>query len=334
MTDVYNEYKRNCAINASGPIKPLSRFTFDKVIQDKNIAFQPPKKDRCDTCISYEVGQVEEVDYNDHIARKEAARAEKAKDKEMGAEGKCIVLTQDLQSVKICPSLNASALYYKTKLICHKFTIFDINNHTARCCWFDETDADLTANTFASCIIDYLTDVVVDNRPIILWGDGCTPQNRNSIFSNALLCLSHVTNVTITQKFLEKGHTQMEVDSVHATIERKIKNKPIHLPSDYIRYTQTARQNPNKPGYETKAITHDMIRDFSAKDTMVYESIQPGKKPGDPTVTDIKAIQYLPSGVIMYKLSFDADFVMLTQRRKLEVPNSLYLVSKNYTIIN
>lgn len=66
-----------------------------------------------------------------------------------------------------------------------------------------------------------------------------------------------------------------------------------------------------------------MIRDFSAKDTMVYKSIWPGKKPGDPTVTDIKAIQYLPSGVIMYKLSFNADFVMLPQRRKLEVPNSL-----------
>lgn len=79
MTDVYKEYKRNCAINGSGPIKPLSRFTFDKVIQDKNIGFQPPKRDRCDTCISYEVGQVEEVDYNDHIAIKEAARAEKAK---------------------------------------------------------------------------------------------------------------------------------------------------------------------------------------------------------------------------------------------------------------
>lgn len=123
----------------------------------KNIAFQLPKKDRYDNC-SYEAGQVEEVDYYAHVAKKEAARAEKAKDKEMGDDGKCIVLTQDLQSVKICPSFNASALYYKTKLICHNFTIFDINKHTARCCWFDETVADLTADTFASCILDYLTD--------------------------------------------------------------------------------------------------------------------------------------------------------------------------------
>lgn len=71
----------------------FSLYNFYKVIQDKNIAFQPLKKGRCDTCISYKVGQVEEVDYNYHIARKEAARSEKAKDKEMGAKGKCIVLT-------------------------------------------------------------------------------------------------------------------------------------------------------------------------------------------------------------------------------------------------
>lgn len=48
---------------------------------------------------------------------------------------------------------------------------------------------------------------------------------------------------------------------------------------------------------------------------MVYNSMRIGKKPGDPTVTDIKAIQYLPTGEIMYKLSFDVDFVNLLQRK-------------------
>lgn len=41
------------------------------------------------------------------------------------------------------------------------------------------------------------------------------------VVSNALLRLAVKCNVTITQKFLEKGHTQMEVDSVHSVIERK-----------------------------------------------------------------------------------------------------------------
>lgn len=138
-----------------------------KLFKRKTLHFNRQKKDRYDNC-NYEAGQVEEVEYYAHVAKKEAARAEKAKDKEMGDDGKCIVLTQDFQSVKICPSFNASALYYKTKFICHNFTIFDINKHTARCCWFDETVADLTVKTFASCILDYLTDVVVDNRPIVL----------------------------------------------------------------------------------------------------------------------------------------------------------------------
>lgn len=322
MTDIYNEYKKMCETNEGGPIQPLSRFTFDTVVNSKNIAFQPPKKDRCDTCISYEVGQVKESVYNEHIANKEAARAEKEKDKKMGEEGKCIVITQDLQSVKVCPSLNASALYYKTKLICHNFTMFDINKHTARCFWFDETQADLTASTFASCVTDFLSDICVNTTPIILWSDGCTAQNRNAVFANALLSFSYENNVIITQKFLEKGHTQMEVDSVHATIERKLKNKHIYLPSDYIRYSQEARQNPDR--YATTSVTFEMIRDFSAKGLMVFESIRPGKKPGDPTVTDIRQIKYLPSGKIQYKLSFhDEEFKDLPQRRKLENPANL-----------
>lgn len=110
MSDVYNEYKRICENKEGGPVKPVSRFTFDLIIDEKNISFQPPKKDRCDLCIAYEEKHVSEEEYRQHIARKEAARNEKNNDKSLGQEGHCIVLTQDLQSVKICPSLNASAL--------------------------------------------------------------------------------------------------------------------------------------------------------------------------------------------------------------------------------
>ena len=39
----------------------------------------------------------------------------------------------------------------------------------------------------------------------------------------------------IVQKFLEVGHTQMECDSVHSCIERKIKGNEIHFHSDYFR---------------------------------------------------------------------------------------------------
>lgn len=71
MSDVYNKYKKMCA----GKDKHLSRFTFDAVIHDKKISFQP-QKDRCDTCIRYEVQQISEIEYIEHIIKKEAARKE------------------------------------------------------------------------------------------------------------------------------------------------------------------------------------------------------------------------------------------------------------------
>lgn len=57
----------------------------------------------------------------------------------------------------------------------------------------------------------------------------------------------------IEEKYLVQGHTQMECDSVHAVIERKIKNKPICLPSDYSRLCQQSRKiDP----YETITLNH------------------------------------------------------------------------------
>lgn len=314
MSELYREYKKLCE-SANPPQKHLSRFTFDLVIKEKNIGFQPPKQDRCDLCISYEAGNTEKEEYDTHRRNKEIAQIEKANDKTNAEQGNVIALTMDLQAVKICPSLNASALYYKTKLCVHNFTVFDLNTHHSRCYWFDETEADLTANTFASLLIDYLKNTVsqLNNRSkdVIIWSDGCTYQNRNATVSNALLSFSVTNKITIYQKYLAKGHTQMEVDSVHAAIERKTKNKPIYLPLDYIRLTSEARLKPEP--YETKRIDFDFCRNYSSH--VVYPSIRPGKIAGDPQVTDIKVIKYSPDGVISVKTRFDAEFLDLPQKR-------------------
>lgn len=64
----------------------------------------------------------------------------------------------DMQAVKICPVLNASAIYYKTKLSVHNFTIYDMNTHVCRNYWFNETEGDLNASTFANFVIDFIKD--------------------------------------------------------------------------------------------------------------------------------------------------------------------------------
>jgi hypothetical protein len=47
-----------------------------------------------------------------------------------------------------------------------------------------------------------------------------------------------------------------------------------------------------------------------------YSSIRPGRKTGDPKVTDIKAIAYLPDGLIKVKLDYNAEWMELPQRPK------------------
>lgn len=54
---------------------------------------------------------------------KTEARQEKENDKLVINE----VFTMDLQAVLLCPKSNVSSLYYKTKLIIHNFTIYDLN---------------------------------------------------------------------------------------------------------------------------------------------------------------------------------------------------------------
>lgn len=60
----------NMAENPEGALEPLSRFTFAKVVAEKNLAFPPPKKDQCDLCISFEAGHISQEDYNQHIYKK------------------------------------------------------------------------------------------------------------------------------------------------------------------------------------------------------------------------------------------------------------------------
>lgn len=315
MSDVYAEYKRQCE-DSIVPIKPLSTFTFYKVIESENLAFQQPKKDRCDTCVANDAGLVSEEVYNDHVNLKERARHEKRLDKDRAIEGTHFVITQDVQAVKVCPSLNASALYFKTKLACHNFSVYDMKSGSARCYWFNETQADLCAPTFASCVIDFLKDKWNKDTkiPIVIWSDGCTNQNRNSIMANALLSFSNDYDVEITQKFLEKGHTQMEVDSIHAVIENKIHNQPIHLPSDFIKIAASARSNPSP--IEQKEVTFDFVKNFSQRKLLMYNSIRPGSKTGDPVVTDIRAIKYKSGNISVKIKSFDNDFFDLPQRKR------------------
>ncbi|KAK9744134.1 hypothetical protein QE152_g8013 [Popillia japonica] len=114
--------------------------------------------------------------------------------------------------------------------------------------------------------------------------------NRNDVLANALLNFAILHKIQVTQKYLTKGHTQMECDSVHVCIERKLKNREIKLPSDYVKASREANRSPEP--YEVIQLSHRLFKDYSKLEWHRYSSIRPGK---DHVVTDIKALNYDPN---------------------------------------
>lgn len=313
---------------ASSSSKPIaSRKLFCDVLSEENISLFYPKKDACDICCAYKVGNVLEEDYQCHLERKNMAREEKGKDKQAAKDSIIYTVTADLQAVKLCPQLTASALYFKTKLAVHNFIVYNLGTDDVTCYWFDETACDLKATTYASFFVDYVTKLLdEDAKDVVIWTDGCTSQNRNSTVSNALLRLAMDKNITITQKYLEKGHTQMEVDSVRSGIEKKLKNIEIFLPSQYATLTKEARNKPSP--YKVIQPDHTFFKDYGIKEYQVYDSIRPGRTAGDDCVVDLRVLKYNPNGTIEYKKHFKDNFVLLPRR-----PRNIITLTNNLPLL-
>ena len=124
MNDLHRIYVEKC--NAENQ-KPLGIKLLRDEFNQMNLALFQPKKDQCDICVARNTGNLSDEEWEFHLGKKEAARKEKALDKERASENdRLLVTTMDLQAVLLSPCLKASALYYKTKLAVHNFTVYDL----------------------------------------------------------------------------------------------------------------------------------------------------------------------------------------------------------------
>jgi len=312
-SEIFEIYKKKCIEEDK---QSVSITTFNRVFQDLNLAVHKPKKDQCDTCLEYKANQLSEKDYETHIKRKKLAQENKVKDKEEAIKENQYTFTMDVQSVKLCPMIAASKVYYKTRLQVHIFTIFNLATHQCTNYVWNETEGDLQASVFTSCIFHHLEKHCVENkRSIIIYSDGCGYQNRNTTLANALSFFSTKYDVCIEQKYLEKGHTQMECDSTHALIERKLKGREITLPYQYAEIILEARKNPFP--FDVEYLTFDFFKKYDDKCLIRYDSIRPGKIKSDPSVVDLRCLKYTPDGAIQYKINYEDNYKILPQRPKL-----------------
>lgn len=288
-------------------VQPLSITTFNHTFDQLNMALYHPKKDQCEKCSAYKEGHVSEEEYNLHIIRKDEARLEKDRDK----KNERLVFTLDLQAVLLAPKSKVSSFYYKTKLSVHNLCFYNLNNKDGFCYIWSEPEGGLNAEEFATIYACFITDKILpeidrennENPKIILYSDGCTYQNRNVTVSNALLNVALNEKIMIEQKYLEVGHTQMEADSMHATIERYLKEKTINVPAEYYEICRGARKNPKN--YDVTYLNHTFFKKFDK--IKFLQSIRPGKKKGDAKVSCNLHLMYLSiifKGRLRYLLIF------------------------------
>ena len=183
-----------------------------------------PRKDQCELCIRSNLGTLSEESQRKHIHDKNVAREQKNKDKaEADGDETKSFWTMDLQSVLLCPKSNASSLYFKTKVHVHNMTYHNGNTKEGYCYMWDECNGDLSSNMFAYLDYHHFEQYIKSHPNIthyIIWSDNCSYQNKNVTLSNMFFHLVRTYNVTIDQKYLLTGHTQMECDSMHSYIEK------------------------------------------------------------------------------------------------------------------
>jgi hypothetical protein len=329
VTSLHREYGK-AAVRANR--RAVSIATFSTAMEKGNYKRFRPKNDMCDTCISGGQGNISREELQRHRAAVTGAREEHNKDeRESLSDPFVAVWTMDLQQVQLCPKTRASTSYYRSKLQVHNMTFFCKANKEGYCYIWPETEGDLSADVFASIQQIHFRRLITDGflkdvGLIIIYSDGANYQNRCATIADAFLLMAKTYGITVIQKFLIKGHTQMECDSVHATIEKRTKSVDIAVPREFAMAARLARVNP-RPYH-----VYQMKRtNFMRLTIPLLNSIRPGSRRGDPTTYDIRALRYSPDGSVHYKLDFDHEWTELPQSRDVvwETERDMVVMSEN-----
>lgn len=254
----------------------VSYCQYRAIFQSYNLSFFKPKKDQCEDCLIYQNTKQNTTEYESHILEKDLSRLEKENDKK--TTDSTAVAVYDLQGVLPCPQGEASSFYYISKLAVYNFTIAELKgDKTVNCYTWNESEGKRGVTEIASCVLKYLrclNDKAECAIDVIFYSDNCCGQQKNNfmmaLYKHAVTTLTNINS--ITHKFLIKGHTQNEGDSVHSTIEKEVKRAllsgPIYLPSQYAMAMKTAKKN-GKP-YQVHELSHNDFFDIKAlKDSQI-----------------------------------------------------------------
>lgn len=235
--------------------------TYRKVFRSLNLSFRKPRIDTCNTCDQIQtrlrlatedesLSIMEELESHHQKAQfvydKKRSDIEKAKH----SEDTCTI-SFDLQKALATPNLNCGEVFYLRQMYTYNLTIFVSNSsgNEARCYLWDESQARRGAQEVGSCLLKFLTELPKNIKFINCYSDRCFGQNCNTVICSMFsafmnLCIEQNRNVCITHNFMVSGHSHMECDSVHSSIERAKKKSSItiEIPKDWATFISGIRR--------------------------------------------------------------------------------------------
>lgn len=126
---------------------------------------------------------------------------------------------------------------------------------------WDESQAKRGANEVATCLYIFLKNMVAKGvKEFSFYSDNCGGQNRNRFLFSMWEYAAFTLKIKITHTFLEKGHTQNEGDSMHASIENAKKGKTMYVPADWISLVMSAKIN-GEP-YRVQIVANEEFLNF------------------------------------------------------------------------
>ena len=124
-------------------------------------------------------------------------------------------------------------------------TICALASHDAYAYVWDETQGKKGCCEIATVILQHLSSLPSYVTHMIMYSDCCSGQNRNQFLTAALwkFVQSQKTIKHVENKYLESGHTHMEADSVHGSIERAKTGVNVYVPHEWQNVIHMARRN-------------------------------------------------------------------------------------------
>ena len=198
------------------------------------------------------------------------------------------------------------------KLNVYNCSVYSLGNGDALCFVWSEVEGKRGACEVATSIYQYLMSLPKSVTHVILYSDTCSGQNRNKFMVSMFKYVVNTEQIlTIEHKFMEEGHSHMEVDSMHAAIESRKRLATVSVPRDYYMLMRMARtKNP----YTVVPIENDNILDFKALEKELLNNTRVDETGAKVSWLLVKAVCVRKGQDAVYiKYSLDEDYTAIPQ---------------------